>query len=89
MKNNNISNTNDLVLKTKKKNMTFFIVNILLMILFFLIISSFGGTYGGGFLDYFIPGIISLIFLEFFSFLFSLFITAIIYLKIKNKNYYL
>ena len=64
IKKNNISNNKDLLLKIKKKNKIFFTINILLMILFFLIITAFGGAYGGGFLDYFIPGIISLIFLK-------------------------
>ena len=86
MKNNNISEINDLVSKTKKKNIIFFIINIVLMIIFFLTITAFVGAYGGGFVDYFTSGIISLIFLELFPFLWSLIITLFIYLGFKSNN---
>lgn len=86
MKNNDLSEINDLVSKTKKKNIIFFIINIILMIIFFLTITAFVGAYGGGFVDYFIPGIISLIFLELFPFLWSLIIALFTYLGIKGKN---
>ena len=86
MKNNDLSEINDLVSKTKKKNIIFFIINIILMIIFFLTITAFVGAYGGGFVDYFIPGIISLIFLELFPFLWSLIIALFSYLGIKRKN---
>ena len=86
MKNNDLSEINDLVSKTKKKNIIFFIINIVLMIIFFLTITAFVGAYGGGFVDYFIPGIISLIFLELFPFLWSLIIALFTYLGIKGKN---
>ena len=86
IKNNDHSEINDLISKTKKKNTIFFIINIILMIIFFLTITAFVGAYGGGFVDYFIPGIISLIFLEIFPFLWSLIIALFIYLGIKGKN---
>ena len=56
------------------------------MIIFFLVITSFVGAYGGGFVDYFTAGIISLIFLELFPFLWSLVIALFIYLGEKKKN---
>ena len=86
IKNNNISEINDLIMKTKKKYLIFFIINIVLMVIFLLTIAGFVGAYGGGFADYFIPGIISLIFLELFPFLWSLLITLFTYLGIKTKN---
>ena len=76
----------DLVEKTKKKNLIFFIINIILMIIFFLVMVSFLGAYGGGFVDYFIGGIISLIFLEIIPFLWSIIIALLIYIGIKNQN---
>ena len=86
MKNNDLSEINDLVSKTKKKNLIFFIINIVLMVIFLLTIVGFVGAYGGGFVDYFIPGIISIIFLELFPFLWSLIIALFTYLGIKGKN---
>lgn len=76
----------DLVEKTKKKNLIIFIINIILMIAFFLVMVAFCGAYGGGFADYFIGGIISLIFLEIISFLWSIIIALFIYIGIKNQN---
>ena len=76
----------NLVEKQKKLNFIFFIINIILMIIFFLVITSFVGAYGGGFVDYFTAGIISLIFLELFPFLWSLVIALFIYLGEKKKN---
>ena len=75
----------DLISKTKIKNNIFFIINIVLMLIFLLTITAFCGAYGGGFADYFIAGIISLIFLEIFPFLWSLIISLLIYLGNKKK----
>ena len=85
IKNNKISEINELVSKTKKKNLIFFIINIILMIIFLLTITAFVGAYGGGFVDYFVAGIISLIFLEIFPFLSSLGIAALIYFGNNKK----
>jgi len=76
----------DLVEKTKKKNLIFFIINIILMVVFFLVIVSFVGAYGGGFVDYFIGGIISLIFFEIIPFLWSIIVALLIYIGIKSQN---
>ena len=76
----------DLISKTKIKNNIFFIINIVLMLIFLLTITAFCGAYGGGFADYFIAGIISLIFLEIFPFLWSLIISLLIYLGNKKNN---
>ena len=86
IKNNNISEIDNLILKTKKKYLIFFIINIVLMVIFFLTITGFVGAYGGGFVDYFVAGIISLIFFEIFPFLWSLIIALFTYLGNKNKN---
>ena len=75
----------DLVTKTRKNNLIFFIINLVLMALFLITIAAFVGAYGGGFVDYFVSGIISLIFFELFPFLWSIFIALFIYLGNKKK----
>ena len=85
IRNNDISKINDLVTKTKKNNLIFFIINLVLMVLFLLAITGFIGAYGGGFVDYFVSGIISLIIFEVFPFLWSIFIALFIYLGSKKK----
>jgi len=79
------NNMDELISKAKTKNNAFFIINIVLMVVFLLTLTAFCGAYGGGFIDYFISGIISLIFLEIFPFLWSLVICLFIYLG-NNKN---
>ena len=86
VKNNKISDIDDLASKVKRMNMIFIIIDLILMIIFLLTIVAFVGAYGGGFIDYFIGGIISLIFLELIPFLWSLVIALFMYLGIKNKN---
>ena len=71
IRNNDISQIDELVTKTKRNNLIFFIINLILMVLFSLTIAAFVGAYGGGFADYFVSGIISLIFFELFPFLWS------------------
>ena len=83
---NNLDGIQDLVLKTKLKYLIFFIIDIVLMIIFFLSITGFGGAYGGGFVDYFVAGIISLIFLEIFPFIWSLVIALLRYIGFKKNN---
>ena len=72
--------------KTRMKYIIFLAVNFVIMIILFFAFIGFGGIYGGGFLDYFVPGIISLILLEIFPFLWSLIISLINYIGIKNNN---
>ena len=76
----------DLLSKAKHKNNIFFIINIVLMVIFLLTLTAFCGAYGGGFVDYFTAGIISLIFLEIFPFLWSLIISLLIFLGNKKNN---
>jgi len=76
----------DLISKAKTKNNIFFIINMVLMVIFLLTITAFCGAYGGGFVDYVIAGIISLIFLEIFPFLWSLVISLLLYLGNKTNN---
>ena len=85
IRNNDISGINDLVTKIKKNNLIFFIINFVLMVLFLLAITGFVGAYGGGFVNYFVSGIISLILFEIFPFLWSIFIALFIYVGSKNK----
>ena len=85
IRNNDISNINELVTKTKANNLIFFIINLALMVVFLLAITGFVGAYGGGFVDYFVSGIISLIFFEIFPFLWSIFIALFIYIGSKKK----
>ena len=84
-RNNDISEIKKIISKTKKMNIIFFIIIIILMIVFFMTITAFVGAYGGGFVDYFISGIISLIFLEIIPFLWSLILSFLIYLGSKKK----
>jgi len=86
IKNNKISDIDDLTSKVKRMNMIFIIIDLILMAIFLLTIVAFVGAYGGGFIDYFIGGIISLIFLELIPFLWSIVIALFMYLGIKNKN---
>ena len=72
--------------RKKKKNLIFLLINFVLMIIFLFTITAFVGAYGGGFADYFVPGIISLIFLELFALLSSLAITLLIYYGIRKNN---
>jgi len=83
---NNLDGIQDLVLKTKLKYLIFFIIDIVLMIIFFLSITGFGGAYGGGFVDYFVAGTISLTFLEIFPFIWSLVIALLRYIGFKKNN---
>jgi len=80
------SDMENLVSKVKTKNNIFFIIIMVLMVVFLLALTAFCGAYGGGFIDYFIGGIISLIFLEIFPFLWSLIIALLLYIGIRNKN---
>lgn len=54
-----------------------------------LTITAFVGAYGGGFVDYFTAGIISLIFLELFPFLWSLVIALLFYFGQKKNSSFL
>ena len=60
-----------------------------LMIIFLFSLTGFCGAYGGGFVDYFVASIISLIFLEIFPFLWSIVIALFIYFGYKNNNKWL
>jgi len=82
----NNDNIDDLISKTKRKYLIFFIINIILMAVFLLTIAGFVGAYGGGFVDYFIGGIISLIFFEIFPFIWSLILALFIYCGNKGKT---
>lgn len=86
IKNNKISDIDDLASKVKRMNMIFIIIDLILMAIFLMTIVAFVGAYGGGFIDYFIGGIISLILFEFIPFLWSLVIALFMYLGLKNKN---
>ena len=79
----------DLSSKVKIKNIVFFIIVMVLMIIFLFVLGGFVGAYGGGAVDYFTAGIISLIFLEIFPFIWSLIIALFRYYGIKKKNKYL
>ena len=80
------SDMENLISKMKTKNNIFFIIIMVLMVVFLLALTAFCGVYGGGFVYYFIGGIISLILLELFPFLWSLIIALLLYIGIKNKN---
>ena len=84
-KKNDPTEINEFESKVRIKYIIFFAVNFVLMVILLFVFIGFGGIYGGGFLDYFVPGIISLILLEIFPFLWSLIITLIIYLGVKFK----
>ena len=76
----------DLISKTRIKYIIFFILTIGLLFVFLLTFVGFGGAYGGGFIDYLIPGIIALLFLEIFPFLWSLIIAIFRYVANKNGS---
>ena len=72
--------------KTKIKYFIFFIITIVLLIIFMFAFIGFGGAYGGGFSDYFIPGIVSLIFLQIFPFIWSIIIAIFYYIGIRGRS---
>lgn len=86
LKKNDTSGINELVSQTRIKYLVFFIIVGVLLVLFLFVFIAFGGAYGGGFSDYFLPGIVALIFLEVFPFLWSLIISLLYYLGIKQKS---
>lgn len=86
LKKNDTSGINELVSQTRIKYLVFFIIVGVLLVLFLFVFIAFGGAYGGGFSDYFLPGIVALIFLEIFPFLWSLIISLLYYLGIKQKS---
>jgi len=76
----------ELVSKTRIKYIIFFILTLCLLVVFLLTFVGFGGAYGGGFIDYLIPGIIALLILEIFPFLWSLIIALFRYSANKNGS---
>ena len=85
VKKNDSSEIKELESQIKIKYIVFFAINFVLMIIFLFTFVGFGGIYGGAFFDYFVPGIMSIIFLEIFPFLWSLILALIKYLGIKYK----
>ena len=85
VKKNDSSEIKELESQIKIKYIVFFAINFVFMIIFLFTFVGFGGIYGGAFFDYFVPGIISIIFLEIFPFLWSLILALIKYLGIKYK----
>ena len=86
LKKNDTSGINELVSQTRIKYIVFFIIVGALLFIFLFVFIAFGGAYGGGFSDYFLPGIVALIFLQIFPFLWSLVISLLYYLGIKQKS---
>ena len=76
----------EIIAKSKIKNIVFYSIVMILMLIFFFTLSGFIGAYGGGTVDYFTAGIISLVFLEIFPFIWSLIIAMFRYFGIKNNN---
>ena len=85
IKKNNDDEIEDVVSCSLKKYLLFFIINMTLMIIFLFSLTGFCGAYGGGFVDYFVASIISLIFLEIFPFLWSIVIALFIYFGYKKN----
>ncbi len=85
VKKNDSSEIKELESQIKIKYIVFFAINFVFMIIFLFTFVGFGGIYGGAFFDYFVPGIMSIIFLEIFPFLWSLILALIKYLGIKYK----
>ena len=81
-----INKLDDLASKTRIKYIIFFVLTLCLLVVFLLTFVGFGGAYGGGFIDYLIPGIIALLFLEIFPFLWSLIIALLRYTANKNGS---
>ena len=86
IKRNDLDGIQDLVLKTRIKYIIFFIISMVLLFIFLLSFVGFGAAYGGGFIDYFAAGIISLIILQIFPFLWSLIIALLRYIGINKGN---
>ena len=86
VKSNNTSNANELENQARIRYIIFFIITLVLLLIFMFTFVGFGGAYGGGFRDYIISGIFSLIFLEIFPFLWSLIIALLRFIGIKKRN---
>ena len=71
--------------KVKIKYFIFFIITIVLLIIFMFAFVGFDGAYGGGFSDYFISGIISLIFFKYFQLYGVFFLLYYIILELNAK----
>ena len=85
IKKNNLSEIKNLIVKTTIKNIIFFVLTVILLIIFMFTFIGFGGVYGGAYIDYLVPGLISIAFLELFPFIWS-FILAIFRYKGITKN---
>lgn len=79
MKRRNIQKIQNLNRKVKIKYIVFFILSLALLLVFFFAIMGFCGAYGGGFVDYAIAGLITLICLEVFPFIWSIIIALFKY----------
>ena len=82
----NLDGIQQLILKTRRKYLIFFIINMVLMVIFFFSFTGFGGAYGGGLVDYFTAGFISLIFLQIFPFIWSIILALLRYYGFKKNN---
>ena len=85
-KKNNLNEIKNLVMKTNIKNNIFFILTLILLIIFMVIFIGFGGAYGGAYVDYLVPGLVAIAFLEIFPFIWSFILAIFRYIGITKKN---
>ena len=86
IKKNDLNGIKNLITKTKIKYIIFFILSLVLLILFLFTFVGFGGAYGGASIDYIVPGLFAILFLEIFPFIWSLIIAIFRYIGIKNGH---
>ena len=86
IKKNDLNGIKNLITKTKIKYIIFFILSLVLLILFLFTFVGFGGAYGGASIDYIVPGLFAILFLEIFPFIWSLIIAIFRYIGIKNEH---
>ena len=86
IRSNDLNDIKNLINKARIKYIVFFILCLILLIVFLFSFIGFGGAYGGAFIDYLVPGLVSIAFLEIFPFIWSLILAIFRYIGIRKGN---
>ena len=78
---NNMKEIKNLLNKMRIKYIIFVIIAMVLLILFLFTFVGFGGSYGGGYIDYLIPGLVDIALLEILPFIWSLILAIFRYIQ--------
>ena len=86
IKQNNMKEIKNLLNKMRIKFIIFVIIVMVLLIIFLFTFVGFGGSYGGGYIDYLIPGLVDIAFLQILPFIWSLILAIFRCMGIKKNN---